>query len=116
MILTLQSLGKEVREEQRKKYSEKTKTVEWKIEMACRGVYSEDGLEYEGDIIAIESTEEGHKYATVRFIGYGKTFPNYNVNARFYSKYCHIFRERRSNLAGQLVAFRWRRSQKSPNG
>ena len=46
--------------------------------MACRGVYSEDGLEYEGEIIAIESTEEGHQYATVRFIGYGKTLPNHD--------------------------------------
>ena len=67
----MQSLGKEVRDEQRKKYSEKAK-VEWKIEMACRGIYSEDGREYEGEIIGIESTEEGHQYANVRFIGYGK--------------------------------------------
>ena len=45
-------------------------TSSWKAEMFCRGVFKEDGLEYEGLIKSIESTENG-QYAVVEFIGYG---------------------------------------------
>ena len=38
--------------------------------MFCRGVYKEDGLEYEGVIMSVESTDDG-KYAIVEFVGYG---------------------------------------------
>ena len=38
--------------------------------MFCRGVYKEDGLEYEGLIMSVESTDDG-QYAVVEFVGYG---------------------------------------------
>ena len=38
--------------------------------MFCRGVYKEDGLEYEGVIMSVESTDDG-QYAVVEFVGYG---------------------------------------------
>ena len=38
--------------------------------MFCRGIFKEDGLEYEGLIKSIESTNDG-QYAVVEFIGYG---------------------------------------------
>ena len=42
----------------------------WEIGMYCRAFYSEDGLEYEGQIKTIESSD-GNQYATVQFLGYG---------------------------------------------
>ena len=42
----------------------------WEIGMYCRAFYSEDGLEYEGQIKAIEGSD-GDQYATVQFLGYG---------------------------------------------
>ena len=38
--------------------------------MFCRGIYKEDGLEYEGLIKTVESTDDG-QYAVVEFVGYG---------------------------------------------
>ena len=38
--------------------------------MFCRGIYKEDGLEYEGLIMSVESTDDG-QYAVVEFVGYG---------------------------------------------
>jgi hypothetical protein len=38
--------------------------------MFCRGIYKEDGLEYEGLITSVESTDDG-QYALVEFVGYG---------------------------------------------
>ena len=42
----------------------------WKVDMFCRGIYNEDGLEYEGLIKSIENSDDG-QYAVVQFIGYG---------------------------------------------
>jgi mRNA-degrading endonuclease RelE of RelBE toxin-antitoxin system len=42
----------------------------WQPGMFCRGVYKEDGLEYEGVIMSVESTDDG-QYAVVEFVGYG---------------------------------------------
>ena len=39
--------------------------------MYCKAIYSEDGAEYEGEITAIESDENGQQYVVVKFIGYG---------------------------------------------
>merc|ERR1712018_221816 len=50
--------------------TEVPETKEWKVDMPCRAVFSEDGLEYEGEIIAIDS-QDGAQYAIVRFCGYG---------------------------------------------
>jgi len=44
------------------------------VGMFCRGVYKEDGLEYEGIVKSIESTDDG-QYAVVKFIGYGNEEP-----------------------------------------
>jgi len=44
------------------------------VGMFCRGVYKEDGLEYEGIVKSIESTDDG-QYAVVQFIGYGNEEP-----------------------------------------
>ena len=38
--------------------------------MFCRGVFKEDGLEYEGVVKSIASTDDG-QYAVVEFVGYG---------------------------------------------
>ena len=38
--------------------------------MFCRGIFKEDGLEYEGLIKSVESTDDG-QYAVVEFVGYG---------------------------------------------
>jgi len=42
----------------------------WEVNEYCRAVYSEDGMEYEGRIMAVGESE-GYKYFTVRFLGYG---------------------------------------------
>ena len=40
----------------------------------CRGIYKEDGLEYEGVVKSIETTNVG-SYAVVEFLGYGNQQP-----------------------------------------
>ena len=42
--------------------------------MFCRGVYQEDGIEYEGIVKSIASSDGGD-YAVVQFIGYGNEEP-----------------------------------------
>ena len=44
------------------------------IGMFCRGIYKRDGLEYEGIVKSIASTDDG-EYAVVEFIGYGNEEP-----------------------------------------
>jgi len=44
---------------------------EWKVGQRCRAVFSEDGVEYEGEIADIRTEECGNKSATVVFVGYG---------------------------------------------
>jgi hypothetical protein len=44
------------------------------VGMFCRGIYSQDGLEYEGIVKSIESSDNG-QYAVVEFIGYGNQEP-----------------------------------------
>ena len=44
------------------------------IGMFCRGIYKQDGLEYEGIVKSIASTDDG-EYAVVEFIGYGNEEP-----------------------------------------
>ena len=39
--------------------------------MFCKAIYSEDGVEYEGEITAIESDDSGQQYVVVKFVGYG---------------------------------------------
>jgi len=50
--------------------TEKNTTPSWEPGMYCRGIFKEDGIEYEGLVKSIESTEDG-QYAVVEFIGYG---------------------------------------------
>ena len=38
--------------------------------MFCRAIFSEDGLEYEGELKEI-NVSDGHQYAIVEFLGYG---------------------------------------------
>merc|ERR1712212_776653 len=45
-----------------------------KVGMFCRGIYSQDGLEYEGIVKSIETSDNG-QYAVVEFIGYGNQEP-----------------------------------------
>ena len=42
----------------------------WKINDFCRAKYLEDDQVYEAQIIALEESA-GHRYATVKFLGYG---------------------------------------------
>lgn len=42
--------------------------------MFCRAIFSEDGLEYEGEIKEMNFADE-HKYAIVEFLGYGNQEP-----------------------------------------
>jgi len=44
------------------------------IGMFCRGIYKQDGLEYEGIVKSIASTDDG-EYAVVESIGYGNEEP-----------------------------------------
>jgi len=44
-------------------------TKDWKVGDRCRAFYQQ--IEYEAEIIEIETDTEGNKYATVRFAGYG---------------------------------------------
>ena len=44
------------------------------VGMFCRGIYKQDGLEYEGIVKSIASTDDG-EYAVVEFIGYGNEEP-----------------------------------------
>merc|ERR1711962_1331564 len=44
------------------------------VGMFCRGIYKQDGLEYEGIVRSIASTDDG-EYAVVEFIGYGNEEP-----------------------------------------
>ena len=39
--------------------------------MFCKAIYSEDGVEYEGEITAIESDDSGQQFVVVKFVGYG---------------------------------------------
>ena len=41
----------------------------WQAGMFCRGIFQADGLEYEGLIKSIDTSEDG-QYAVVQFIGY----------------------------------------------
>ena len=50
------------------------KAVDWKVGMFCRAIFSEDGLEYEGEIKEMEFSDE-HQYAIVEFLGYGNQEP-----------------------------------------
>ena len=34
-------------------------------------MFDEDKLEYEGDILTLDTTEDGKQYCNVRFVGYG---------------------------------------------
>ena len=43
--------------------SQKPEVVSWKIGMFCRAIFTQDGLEYEGKIESIESSDEGNVYA-----------------------------------------------------
>ena len=68
------SHGEEARKEQRNKFQllkSSPKKKEWEVGMPCRALYAEDGQEYEGKILSIDSTEDGDKYTLVQFIGYG---------------------------------------------
>jgi len=42
----------------------------WKLDMFCRAVFQQDGLEYEGIVKSIENSDDG-QYAVVQFVGYG---------------------------------------------
>jgi len=68
------SHGEEARKDQRNKFQllkSSPKKKEWEVGMPCRALYAEDGQEYEGKILSIDSTEDGDKYTLVQFIGYG---------------------------------------------
>ena len=67
------SHGEEARKDQRNKFqlSKSPKKKEWEVGMPCRALFVEDGAEYEGEILNIDSTEDGDKYVIVRFVGYG---------------------------------------------
>ena len=69
------SHGEEARKDQRNKFqlskSPTPKKKEWEVGMPCRALFAEDGIEYEGEIVNIDSTEDGDKYVIVRFVGYG---------------------------------------------
>merc|ERR1712050_514357 len=54
--------------------TEKNATPSWQAGMFCRGIFKEDGIEYEGIVKSIESTDDG-QYAVVKFIGYGNEEP-----------------------------------------
>ena len=44
----------------------------YKVGDFCRGIYAEDGVEYEGKIVGITNDpDSGTDYATVQFLGYG---------------------------------------------
>ena len=49
--------------------TQQTEVATWQAGMFCRGIFQADGLEYEGLIKTIESSENG-QYATIQFIGY----------------------------------------------
>jgi len=80
----LESKGEEAREKQRKEaLGEENVPVDNLIDIEeetpkegwfCRGVYTEDGLEYEGVVKSIASTNVG-SYAVVQFLGYGNEQP-----------------------------------------
>jgi len=50
------------------------KVIDWKVGMFCRAIFSEDGLEYEGELKEMNFADE-HKYAIVEFLGYGNQEP-----------------------------------------
>merc|ERR1711894_604998 len=45
------------------------RATSWQAGMFCRGIFQADGLEYEGLIKSIDSSEDG-QFAVVQFIGY----------------------------------------------
>ena len=70
---TKEALGEQVppdNDQEPLKDSTKNGNPAWEIGMFCRGIYQADGLEYEGVIKTIESSQDG-QYANVQFVGYG---------------------------------------------
>jgi hypothetical protein len=50
--------------------SEEVKVMEWKVGDFCRAVDRDDGFEYEGTLLTVESCEDG-QYGNVCLVGYG---------------------------------------------
>ena len=45
-------------------------TEQWSTGMKCRAIFSEDGYEYEGEIIST-MIKDGINYARIQYLGYG---------------------------------------------
>lgn len=69
------SAGSEAREKQLaesgKDSMKAVVAASWVVGDSCRAVFSEDGLEYEGTILEINSTDDGKPFALIKYIGYG---------------------------------------------
>ena len=50
---------------------ERSSPTVWKAGDRCRAIFSEDHLEYEGVLTTVDASEDGKKYATIEFYGYG---------------------------------------------
>eukprot|EP00095_Tigriopus_kingsejongensis_P002641 maker-scaffold441_size170131-snap-gene-0.30 protein:Tk02641 transcript:maker-scaffold441_size170131-snap-gene-0.30-mRNA-1 annotation:"GK19126" len=56
------------------------KARSWQVDDPCRAVYSQDEVEYEGQLLTLDTTEDGASYGVVRFVGYGNEETHWTVD------------------------------------